>query len=94
VLATTFGETAGDTFSMSMGLSYLASSRIFLGALIMLALWQIASPHYRPWLYSTAIIASTNAGTTMADFATRSLGIGYAGGSALLLTLSLLSLFA
>jgi len=50
VLATTFGETAGDTFSMSMGLGYLAGSAIFLGALIMLALWQIASPHYRPWL--------------------------------------------
>ena len=94
VLATTLGETAGDSVSMSMGLGYLTSSGIFLGALIILALWQIASSRYRPWLYWSTIIASTTAGTTMADFATRSLGIGYAGGSALLLTLVLLSLFA
>lgn len=94
VLATTLGETAGDTASMSMGLGYLASSVIFLSTLIILALWQIASLQYRPWLYWSTIIASTTAGTTMADFATRSLGIGYAGGSALLMALVLLSLFA
>ncbi len=94
ILATTLGETAGDTFSMTLNLGYLASSAIFLAALILLATWQIASTRYRPWLYWATIIASTTAGTTMADFATRSLGIGYAGGSALLLALVLLSLFA
>lgn len=94
ILATTLGETAGDTLSMTLNLGYLASSAIFLAALILLATWQIASNRYRPWLYWATIIASTTAGTTMADFATRSLGIGYAGGSALLLTLVVLSLFA
>ena len=94
ILATTLGETAGDTFSMTLNLGYLASSAIFLAALILLATWQIASTRYRPWLYWATIIAFTTAGTTMADFATRSLGIGYAGGSALLLTLVVLWLFA
>ncbi len=93
ILATTLGETAGDTLSMTLNLGYLASSAIFLAALILLATWQIASTHYRPWLYWATIIASTTAGTTMADFATRSLGIGYAGGSALLLALVVASLF-
>ncbi len=93
VLATTLGETAGDTLSMTFNLGYLASSGIFLGALLLLASLQIASARFRPWLYWATIIASTTAGTTMADFATRSLGIGYAGGSTLLLTLVLLSLF-
>lgn len=94
ILATTLGETAGDTLSMTLNLGYFASSAIFLAALILLATWQIASTRYRPWLYWATIIASTTAGTTMADFATRSLGIGYAGGSALLLALVVLSLFA
>ena len=94
ILATTLGETAGDTLSMTLNLGYLASSAVFLAALILLATWQIASIRYRPWLYWATIIASTTAGTTMADYATRSLDIGYAGGSALLLTLVLLSLFA
>lgn len=94
VLATTLGETAGDTLSMTFSLGYLASSAIFLGALVLLVSLQIRATHFRPWLYWATIISSTTAGTTMADFATRSLGIGYAGGSALLLVLVLLSLFA
>ncbi len=94
ILATTFGETAGDTLSMSMNLGYLASSAIFLALLVLLATWQIGQTRYLPWLYWSTIIASTTAGTTMADFATRSLGIGYTGGSALLLSLVLVSLFA
>ena len=94
ILATTLGETAGDTVSMTLNLGYLVSSAIFLGVLVALVAWQIAATRYRPALYWATIIASTTAGTTMADFATRSLGIGYAGGSALLLTLVLLSLFA
>lgn len=94
ILATTLGETAGDTVSMSMNLGYLVGTAIFLTALIALVWWQVAGTHFRPLLYWTTIIASTTAGTTMADFATRSLGIGYTGGSALLLGCVLASLFA
>ena len=85
ILATTFGETAGDTVSMTMNLGYLTATAIFLSLLIVLGWWQIAARRFHPLLYWATIIASTTAGTTMADFATRSLGIGYAGGSALLL---------
>lgn len=94
VLATTLGETAGDTVSMSLDLGYLVGSAIFLGLLVMLVAVQIRVTRYRPFLYWATIIASTTAGTTMADFATRSLGIGYTGGTALLLTLVLAALFA
>jgi uncharacterized membrane-anchored protein len=92
ILATTLGETAGDTVSMTLDLGYLIGSVIFVGVLVALVAWQLAATEYRPALYWATIIASTTAGTTMADFATRSLGIGYAGGSALLLALVLSSL--
>jgi uncharacterized membrane-anchored protein len=92
VLATTFGETAGDTVSMSMGLGYLVGTAIFATLLVMLVAAQIAARKLHPWLYWATIIASTTAGTTMADFATRSLGLGYPGGSLLLLGLVLASL--
>jgi uncharacterized membrane-anchored protein len=85
ILATTLGETGGDTVTMTMNLGYLIGSAIFLGLLIALVAWQIAAPRFHPLLYWATIIASTTAGTTMADFADRSLGIGYAGGSTLLL---------
>jgi len=85
ILATTLGETGGDTVSMTMDLGYLAGSAIFLTVLVVLAIWQISAKRFQPFLYWGTIVASTTAGTTMADFATRSLGIGYAGGSALLL---------
>jgi uncharacterized membrane-anchored protein len=94
VLATTLGETGGDTVSMTMDLGYLVGTAIFLGILVVLAIWQIAAKRFRPLLYWATIIASTTAGTTMADFATRSLGIGYAGGSALLFGCVLASLGA
>ena len=86
ILATTLGETGGDTVSMTMNLGYLSSTFIFLGILVVLVIAQIMTKRFNPWLYWATIIASTTAGTTMADFATRSLGIGYAGGSAILLT--------
>lgn len=92
ILATTLGETAGDTVSMSMDLGYLLGTAIFLIPLIVLVLAQIAARRFHPTLYWATIIASTTAGTTMADFADRSLGIGYAGGTLLLLTLVLVSL--
>jgi uncharacterized membrane-anchored protein len=94
ILATTLGETAGDTVSMSMNLGYLVGSAIFLSLLVLLVVLHIRADRYRPFLYWATIIASTTAGTTMADFATRSLGIGYTGGSTLLLVLVLASLFA
>ena len=85
VLATTLGETGGDTVSMTMDLGYLVGTAIFLAILLILAAWQIAASRFHPFLYWATIIASTTAGTTMADYATRSMGIGYTGGSALLL---------
>lgn len=87
ILATTLGETGGDTLSMSMNLGYLTSTFIFLGLLVALVVVQVRAKRFNAWLYWATIIASTTAGTTMADFATRSLGIGYAGGSAILLAL-------
>ncbi len=92
ILATTLGETAGDTVSMSWDMGYLVGTAMFGAALLLLVMVQIRAAQFRPWLYWATIIASTTAGTTLADFATRSLGIGYTGGSAVLLGLVLLSL--
>lgn len=94
ILATTLGETAGDTVSMTMGLGYLVGTAIFASALVMLVWLQVRARGFHPVLYWATIIASTTAGTTMADFATRSLGIGYTGGSTLLLGCVALSLLA
>lgn len=94
ILATTLGETGGDTLSMSLDLGYLIGTAIFLPILVALVAWQIAASRFRPLLYWATIIASTMAGTTMADFATRSLGVGYAGGSLLLLACVGVSLIA
>jgi uncharacterized membrane-anchored protein len=85
ILATTLGETGGDTVTMTMNLGYLTGTFIFLSALIVLVIVQIRSKRFHPLLYWATIVASTTAGTTMADFADRSLGIGYAGGSTLML---------
>jgi len=85
ILATTLGETGGDTVSMSMDLGYLVGTAIFLSLMVVLVIAQITAKKLHPLLYWATIIASTTAGTTMADFADRSLGIGYAGGSAILL---------
>jgi uncharacterized membrane-anchored protein len=86
IAATTLGETGGDTVSMSMGLGYLVGTMMFVAALIVLVIFQIKASRFHPALYWATIIASTTAGTTLADFADRSLGIGYAGGSLLLAT--------
>jgi len=86
IAATTLGETGGDTVTMTLGWGYLAGSLLFLAALIVLVAAQIAARTFHPLLYWATIVASTTFGTTLADFADRSLGIGYAGGSALLLT--------
>ena len=92
ILATTLGETGGDTLSMTYDLGYLVSSAIFVVPLVLLVAAQIKAKGFHPALYWATIVASTTAGTTVADFATRSLGIGYTGGSLLLLALVLASL--
>ena len=94
ILATTLGETGGDTVTMTMNLGYLVGTAIFLTALVVLVAFQIAAKRFQPFLYWATIVASTTAGTTMADFADRSLGIGYTGGSLLLLACVLASLLA
>jgi uncharacterized membrane-anchored protein len=85
IAATTLGETGGDTVTMTLNWGYLAGTALFLGLLIVLVIAQILAKKYHPFLYWATIVASTTFGTTMADFADRSLGIGYTGGSALLL---------
>jgi len=92
IFATTLGETAGDALSMSMNLGYLTATIIFAAVFLVAVGAQIKAKRYHPAYYWITIIATTTVGTTMADFADRSLGIGYAGGSALLLTLLLISL--
>jgi uncharacterized membrane-anchored protein len=85
VAATTLGETGGDSVTMTLNWGYLVGTAIFFSLLVVLVVAQIAAKRFHPFLYWVTIVASTTAGTTMADFADRSLGIGYAGGSALLL---------
>jgi uncharacterized membrane-anchored protein len=85
IAATTLGETGGDTVTMTLNWGYLVGTTLFLSLLLALVILQIAAKKFHPWLYWATIVASTTAGTTMADFADRSLGIGYAGGSAALL---------
>jgi uncharacterized membrane-anchored protein len=92
IAATTLGETGGDTLSMTFNLGYLLSTLIFATVLVILVACQIAAKKFHPFLYWATIIASTTAGTTLADFADRSLGIGYLGGSLLLLACVLASL--
>lgn len=93
ILATTLGETGGDAVSMSMNFGYLVSTAIFMVVFVGAVIAQLRAPKFHPYLYWGTIVASTTVGTTMADFATRSLGIGYAGGSALLLALLIACLF-
>jgi len=85
ILATTLGETGGDTVTMTLNWGYLAGTGLFALLLIGLVVAQIRARQFHPALYWATIVASTTFGTTMADFADRSLGIGYTGGSSLLL---------
>ncbi len=87
VCATTLGETGGDAVSMSMGLGYLYSTALFAVLFLAAAAAQIAARRFTSWLFWTTVLASTMVGTTLADFADRSLGIGYAGGAATLAAL-------
>jgi uncharacterized membrane-anchored protein len=92
IAATTLGETGGDAVSMSMNLGYLTATGIFAVTFLLAVAAQISAEHFNAFLYWTTIIATTTVGTTLADFADRSLGIGYAGGTALLFALLIASL--
>ena len=93
IFATTLGETGGDALSMSLNLGYLVSTGIFAVIFIAAVLVQILAKKFHPVVYWATIIATTTVGTTLADFADRSLGIGYAGGTAILFSLLIASLF-
>ena len=100
ILATTLGETGGDAVTMSMlhadkhahNGGYLIGTGIFLVLFLAAVVAQISTKKFNPWFYWVAIVASTTVGTTIADFFDRSLGIGYTGGSSILLTCVLASL--
>jgi len=85
IAATTLGETGGDSVTMTLHWGYLDGTALFLALLVMLVVLQTVAREFHPFLYWATIVASTTFGTTMADFADRSLGIGYAGGSSILL---------
>ena len=85
IAATTLGETGGDSVTMTLNWGYLTGTVIFLSLLVALVVAQIAAKKFHPFLYWATIVASTTAGTTMADLADRSLGVGYTGGSSILL---------
>ncbi len=92
ILATTLGETAGDAVTMSMNLGYLVGSSIFLSIFFIAVACQIMAKRFHPFVFWLVIIATTTAGTTLADFFDRSLGIGYLGGSTTLFLLLIASL--
>jgi len=94
IAATTLGETGGDALSMSLNLGYLLSTAIFFALFLVLVIAQIKAKKFHPYLYWGTIVGTTLAGTTMADFADRSLGMGYPGGSAILFALVIASLVA
>jgi uncharacterized membrane-anchored protein len=93
ILATTLGETGGDAVTMSMNLGYLVGTGIFAVVFLVAVVAQVLAQKFHPFLYWATIIATTTVGTTLADFADRSLGIGYAGGTTILITLLMASLF-
>src|SRR4051812_11706824 len=96
ILATTLGETGGDAVTMSWlgettdeakGTGYLIGTGIFGVIFVAAVLVQIKAKKFHPFLYWLTIVATTTVGTTLADYCTRSLGIGYTGGSTILLIL-------
>lgn len=92
IAATTLGETGGDAVSMTMNLGYLVGTAIFAAIFLAAVAAQIKVKGFHPFLYWTTIIATTTVGTTLADYADRSLGIGYAGGASVLFALLMASL--
>jgi uncharacterized membrane-anchored protein len=92
ILATTLGETGGDAVSMSLNLGYAISSVVFAGIFAVAVIAQIKAKAFHPLLYWFVIIATTTAGTTIADYVDRSLGVGYPGGASILIVLLIASL--
>jgi uncharacterized membrane-anchored protein len=92
IAATTVGETGGDALSMTLNLGYALSTTVFFALFIVTVATQVASKSFHRFLYWAVIVATTTAGTTMADYADRSLRIGYVGGSILLFTLLIVAL--
>jgi len=92
ILATTLGETGGDAVTMSMNLGYLVGTAVFASVFIIAVGFQIAAKRFHPFLYWAVIVATTTAGTTLADFVDRSIGIGYIGGSSILFVLLIATL--
>jgi uncharacterized membrane-anchored protein len=92
IAATTLGETGGDTVSMTMNLGYAVASIIFFAILLVAVTVQIGARVFHPFLYWAVVVATTTVGTTMADFADRSLGVGYPGGASILFVLLMLAL--
>src|SRR5437763_16415808 len=92
IAATTLGETGGDWVTMSLNLGYVVGCVIFAVIFVALVAAQVKADRFRPYLYWATIVGTTTLGTTLADFADRSVGIGYPGGVALVATLLLLSL--
>ncbi len=93
VIATTLGETGGDAVTMTLGLGYLVGTTIFAALFVVAVSAQISARRFHPFLYWAVIVATTTAGTTLADFFDRSLGIGYVGGSSILFALLLATLW-
>lgn len=93
ICATTLGETAGDLFSMTMNLGYAISSIILISLFVIALVSQLSTRTYHPFLYWTVILLTSTAGTTLSDYMDRSLGLGYAKGSFILLAV-LLCIFA
>ena len=87
IAATTLGETAGDLLSMTLKVGYAVSSMILIGIFFVTLVIQLKSKKYHPFLYWTVILSTSTAGTTMSDFMDRTLGLGYARGSLILLTI-------
>src|ERR1700761_5632619 len=92
IAATTLGETGGDALPMTLNLGYALSTLVLFGIFVAVVWTQIASQRFHPFLYWTVIVATTTVGTTMADFADRSLGVGYVGGSLILFAILMATL--
>ena len=92
ILATTLGETGGDAVTMTLGLGYLLGTAIFVAVFVVAVAAQVAAKRFHPFLYWAVIVATTTAGTTLADFLDRSLGVGYVGGSSILFVLLMATL--
>ena len=87
ICATTLGETAGDLLSMTLNVGYAISSLILISVFVLTLIAQLMSKTYKPLLYWIVILSTSTAGTTMSDFMDRSLGLGYATGSMILIVI-------